>query len=180
MGLTKPCLGKPEAHVWNSAQLVKQLEAVTLALTDGLISLDVVSLFTRVPISVTLELFPEATVKLFEFVLTSTYFSYKGFFFEQVEGVAMGFPLSPVIANFFMEFFEQRALEQSPLKPLLYHRYVDDTLLIWNYGQAALEDFIDILNNNYESIKFTVEQEQDGKLPFLDILLMRRSGGKLS
>lgn len=76
---------------------------------DLLISLDVVSLFARVPLKPISELltplFPEATVKLFEYILQSTYFTYNGCFYEQVEGVAMGSPLSSVIADFSMEIF---------------------------------------------------------------------------
>jgi len=37
--------------------------------------------------------------------------------YEQTDGVAMGSPLSPVIANFFLERFEQCVLESARLKP---------------------------------------------------------------
>lgn len=158
----------------NSVQLVEQLD---VAPTDKLISRDIVALFTRMPISVALDLlsplFPESTVKMFEFVLRSTYFSYKGLFFE---GIAMGSLLSPVIANFFMEFFEQSAMEQASLKPLFYCRYVDETLLVWQHGQVALEEFVGTLYSTYDSIKFTVGQEQYGKVAFL---LIRSLDGKL-
>ena len=40
-------------------------------------------------------------------------------------------PLSPVIANFFMEDFEEKALNQATLKPTCWYRYVDDTFVIW-------------------------------------------------
>lgn len=89
-----------------------------------LVSLDVVSPLTRVPLMATLELLipliPDATIWMFEFVLTSTYFIYKGEFYEQVEGVAMGSPLPPVIADFFMEALDHNMLEKAPLKPLIY------------------------------------------------------------
>lgn len=51
----------------------------------------------------------------------------------------MGSPLSPTVADFFMEAFEARALEMAPLKPLLYKRFVDVTLLIWKHGQEELD-----------------------------------------
>ena len=47
-------------------------------------------------------------------VLTSTYFCVDGQFFEQTDGVAMGSPLSPVIATFYMEEFEKNAIETAP------------------------------------------------------------------
>ena len=62
--------------------------------------------------------------------LGSTYFVFDGTFFEQVKGAAMGFPLSPVVANLFMEAFEMRALESVALKPRIWVRYVDDTFVL--------------------------------------------------
>lgn len=69
-----------------------------------------------------------------------------GEFYEQVDGVAMGFPLSPVIAGFFMGAFEKQAIESAPLKPSLCRRYVDDTLVIWTYEKEALDSFVVHLN----------------------------------
>jgi hypothetical protein len=50
--------------------------------------------------------FDEVTLRLFHHILTSSFFSFNGQFYEQTNGVAMGSPLSPVIANYFMEYFE--------------------------------------------------------------------------
>jgi hypothetical protein len=51
-------------------------------------------------------------------VLTISYFSFADQFYEQFDGVAMGSPLSPVIANFFMEDFEKIAPYRTAHKPL--------------------------------------------------------------
>ena len=42
----------------------------------------------------------------------------------------MGSPLSPTIANLYMEYFESLALESSQLQPKLRLRYVDDTFVV--------------------------------------------------
>ena len=84
-----------------------------------LVSLDVSSLFTNVPVgeavSVIREklredetlgdrtiLSPERIAELLEMCLRSTYFSYGGNFYEQKEGVAMGSPVSAVVANLYI------------------------------------------------------------------------------
>ena len=42
------------------------------------------------------------------------YFSFQDQFYEQVEGVAMGSPVCPIVANLYMEYFEQKALSTAP------------------------------------------------------------------
>ena len=54
---------------------------------------------------------------LLEFCLTNTYFLFQGKYYEQVQGAAMGSPISPLIANIFMEEFEVKALSFIPHPP---------------------------------------------------------------
>ena len=91
----------------------------------------------------------------------------------------MGSPLSPVIANFFMEDFEKKAIEQATYKPVCWFRYVDDTFVIWPHGQEKLEDFLVHLSGLRNKIQFTMEKEEEGHLPFLDIDIYRKTDGSL-
>ncbi len=68
---------------------------------------------------------PDVICKHVEFCLRSTYFQVKDEYFNQVEGAAMGSPLSPIVANLFMEAFEKRALETAVIRPKVWLRYVD-------------------------------------------------------
>ena len=49
-------------------------------------------------------------LKLLGFWLHNTHFSFQNKFYEQVEGVAIGSPVSPIVANLYMEYFEGKAL----------------------------------------------------------------------
>ena len=59
----------------------------------------------------------EATKKLVDVFLRSTYFMFQNQFHEQIEGITMGSPLSLFISNLYMEEFEKRAIEYSLLNP---------------------------------------------------------------
>jgi len=119
-----------------------------------MVSFKVVSLFTKVQIVDSLELlshqFEDDMLALFKLVLTSTYFCFDGQFYEQIDGVAMGSPLSLVITNFFMENFE-KAIEQATHKPVCWFMYVGDTFVIWARGQEKLTEFLNHLNELHNS-----------------------------
>ncbi|GJQ64819.1 hypothetical protein Trydic_g6996 [Trypoxylus dichotomus] len=92
----------------------------------------------------------------------------------------MGSPLSPVVANIFMESFECVALEISELKPKAWFRYVDDSI-IWPHGRDTLDSFFGYLNSQHPDIKFTMEVEKNSVeiTPFLDVLVTQKPNGRL-
>ena len=64
---------------------------------------------------------------LFYFATTMSHFLFDGNFYDQIDGVAMGSPLGPVLANLFMAVNEKHWLESCPNPPSFYRRYdVDD------------------------------------------------------
>ena len=143
-----------------------------------------VSLFTNVPIVDSLLLlsqhFEDDVLVLFKHALTSTYFCFDGQFYEQTDGVAMGSSLSLVIANFFMEDFEKKAIEQATHKPVCWFRYVDDTFVIWPHGKEKLTEFHNHHSRLHNKIQFTMEkEEEDSHLAFLDLDIYKRMDGSL-
>ena len=116
---------------------------------------------------------------LLEFCLTSTYFTFQDKFYEQVEGAAMGSPISPIVANLYMEDFEMRALNTAPQPPLMWKRFVDDTCVIIKAAQQ--QSFLNHINSIDKNIQFTSEEPRlDGSIPFLDILLTPSEDGKIT
>jgi hypothetical protein len=66
----------------------------------------------------------------------------------------MGSPLSPVIANLFMEEFEKKALATATLKPGFWFRYVDDTLSSCSHALDNLQKFLDHINSLHLIINY--------------------------
>ena len=98
-------------------------------------------------------------------------FQFEGKLYEQVDGVAMGSPLGPLMANAFMCKIEKQ-LERENKLPIFYKRFVDDTLSAMPDPEAA-SAFLETLNKSHPSIDFTMELEENGRLPFLGMDVIR-------
>ena len=189
-----PMVGKTPHHLQNSADLVNTLSQIRVDEDESLISFDVSALFTSVPVEESLTLIyeklaadpsladrtaisPQQVTDLLRMCLTTTYLKYDGSFYAQIEDAAMGSPVSPIVANLFMEDYEGKALEAYQDPPKYWGRYVDDGLAV--IKTAYIEPFTQHLNAQHTSIQWTCELEADGKLPMLDTLTTRMSDGSL-
>ena len=122
---------------------MNKLSSVILDDSEELVSFDVSALFTSVPVQESIRIIKERLTndtslqtrtsmsvdqitQLLEYSLTTTYFQYDGEYYQQTEGAAMGSPVSPIVANLFMEAFESKALSSYPTPPCFWGRYVDD------------------------------------------------------
>ena len=153
--------GHTSSHVKNSRHFTEMMGSVHVESDEIVVSFDVSSLFTNVPVGEAVSIIherlredgtlgdrtslsPERIADLLEMCLKSTYFSFGGNFYEQKEGAAMGSPVSAAVANLYMEFFEELALETVLTRPRLWKRYVDDTFCILRKGST--EELLHHLN----------------------------------
>ena len=107
-------------------------------------------------------------------------FRFNNKYYRQTDGLGMGLPLSPTMANIFLCYHEKRWLQDCPeeYKPIFYKRYVDDTILAFRQ-LSHVDKFLNFLNNQHDNIKFTCELENNRSIPFLDCRITREDG-KLS
>ena len=193
--ILKALVGTSSHHIQNTRDFIDQIKDVRLKDGESIMSYDVTSLFTSVPINLALDIIQQRLTEdedlhkrtrmntqqitsLLEFCLNSTSFMFQGQYYQQMEGAAMGSPLSPIITNIFMEHFEKQALESAPHPPSLWKRFVDDTFVILE--TAYKEEFFYHINSLDSHIKFTVENTRDdGSIPFLDTLIKPKNDGSL-
>ena len=93
----------------------------------------------------------------------------------QIDGVAMGSPLGPALANAFLVYHEKNWLEHCPVEygPLYYRRYVD-IFVLFNSAEH-LQCFYSYLNSRHLNISLTItiENEKDNRMSFPDVNIIR-------
>ena len=101
----------------------------------------------------------------------NVHFSYNHEIYIQRDGVAMGSPLGPVLAEILMVNLERLLVPKLNVYINFWRRYVDDTITFVKKG--SVEYLLSVLNNFHPNTKFTYEIEVELKLAFFDILLHR-------
>lgn len=192
--ILKPLSGYSDSHVTNTKHFVEITKDMKISDTDTLVSFDVESLFTNIPVNETLRIIEtrlhndnslsdrtklpiNIIMELLTLCTESNYFELEGQLFRQDEGMAMGSPLSPIFANIYMEEFEQKAIASAQFQPRVWLRYVDDVFAVWSHGEDKLVEFTDYLNTISPTIKLTTEKEHNNQLAFLDVNVIKVKDG---
>ena len=198
-----PLLPRMKTYVKNSADFSNKIANMQLEADEIMLSLDVENLYTNVSIEKAIEamrdkleenpdiLIPkegtgdamtiDSLDRLVKLCLSYSIFSFNEAIFRQIKGLAMGSPLSPTLANLFMSVLEDRLIRSCPVQIGHFWRYVDDCFVIIKRGQnnENLTLMLEHFNNGDPDIKFTMEVEEEGKIPFLDVLITRQGDGVL-
>ncbi len=152
-------------------------------------SLDVESLFTNIPLDETIEI---VTKKVFDkktqvnglsrtdfrelltLCTKGTVFLFNGNYYRQKDGVAMGSPLGPALANAFLCHHETSWIDECPLSfaPMFFARYVDDIFVLLR-SKDHIAKLAQYLSSKHPNIRFTYEEENENVLPFLDVNVFR-------
>nr|VZH93658.1 unnamed protein product [Spirometra erinaceieuropaei] len=169
----------------SSTHFLKKFKGVVIAPDEVMVSFDVVSLFTSIPKELAMKVINDLlerkydeegkpfkrkhVMELLDYCLR-TYFTFNGEIYEQIQGTPMGSPISGYLAEAVMQELEARVFQS--YKPKFWMRYVDDTFVILH--RDAKENFKRQLNSVFPQIQFTMEEEKDGVLPFLDVQVTRQ------
>ena len=105
-----------------------------------------------------------------------SFFTFNNKFYIQVDGVAMGSPLGPVLASIFLSHYEENGLNKYPIKfkSSFYRRYVDDIFALFESSESA-DSFGEYKSSKHQNINFTVEKENVSSLSFLDVKICRKN-----
>ncbi|XP_077516362.1 uncharacterized protein LOC144126209 [Amblyomma americanum] len=174
-----PLVGKGPTFIRNSFDFTEKVRDAVVEDDDIIVSFDVTSLFTSVPVDLAVDVCAAALqndeklsertpleaqdlLRLLKFCLKNTYFVFRGSFYKQVHGTAMGASISVTAANLTMEAIENRALASFHPRPNVFLWYIDDCFCI--VKKDALAAFTRHINSMEKAIQFTVEEEWFDKL----------------
>jgi len=182
-----------EYSIKNSKEFLTKIKHIDVNKDDLILSLDVVSLFTNIPISPFLNILENTIKKLPNFtteqlndiksithtLLLNNQFQFDYEYYKLKDGCPMGSSISPIIAEIFLSQFEIDYVKTYKYTPKFYCRYVDDVFMVWEHGEHNLLTFIEYLNSCYPSINFKLELMCNNSINFLDINISIDSNSKL-
>ncbi|XP_033182429.1 uncharacterized protein LOC117153005 [Anabas testudineus] len=188
-----PLFGNTDHHIHNSEDFTAKVRDLELDTDETMVSFDITSLFTSIPttdaltsvkrrleeessLSTRTNLSPDQICLLLDLCLNTTYFTYRGD--KKRHGCAMGSPVSPIVANLYIEEVEKKALNSFPgTTPTHWFRYADDTWV--KIKIQEVQSFTDHINSVDTNISFTREDTKDNRLAFLDCAVIIGTGGRL-
>ena len=175
----------PECNINSSTKSVRDsLKDITMDEGSELVSFDVTSLYTNVPVSEAIQICAdlmyngdnvvppvskETFIKLLEMSSCNVILSTHDGFYRQTDGLAMGSPPAPHLANAWMSQFDSVIKGSSKL----YTRYMDD--IVCDKKTDEVDQQLESNNNLHQNLTFTMEREQDGKMVHLDMLMLHRN-----
>jgi hypothetical protein len=112
----------------------------------------------------------EVLLSLSKICMEQNIFQFREKFYRQKTGTTIGNSASPLIAEFFMKSFENDVKSEDWF-PRIWFRYVDDVFAV--VKREMLDDVLVKLNSFHQTIQFTSEVEEEGKIPFLDLSVSR-------
>ena len=195
--LIQPTLNKNNIRVKNSSSFVEEAKTWTIAPNEKQVSFDVIALYPSVNVKLAIEAImrllqnDEVDVslrtklsmndirKLLEVSLSICYFVWDNKFYKIDDAGPIGLSLMVVVAEGYLQFLESKAIQiaiNTNVAPKTYLRYVDDSHARFA-DENQIEEFREILNSQDPKIQYTVEHEENGSLPFLDVNVINNGGG---
>ena len=178
-------LSESQYTIKNSKTFKKRLKKMRIHSGYKMESFDVVSLFTNEPLDETIGIIikhiydkkqintdtPKKEMRELLYLCNkNVHFTLNNKTFLQVDGIAMGSPLGPGLANIFMVELERNITPSLSSDILLSKRYVDDT--IGFIKLTSINKVLQTLNSYHANIKFSIEIESENKISFLDVVLI--------
>jgi len=113
---------------------------------------------------------PDQTIRqMIRFIMENNYFSFQDTKWKQIDGLAMGTSCAPILANIYAAFWERKHNVMRQPGVLLYNRYIDDILCVFQGTRKELMDFLEKIQLGSLTINWSFSSK---KKEFLDVEIM--------
>ncbi|XP_049805216.1 uncharacterized protein LOC126248349 [Schistocerca nitens] len=170
----------------NTFELIDKIKDVHIPPTARFASLDIVNLYTNIPIQDTINIIKNnllrhkklSMAEIYEFielltlVLSYNYFRFNNKIYKQKDGLVMGSSLAGKLADIYVNHLEHTFFKTNShinSKIICYKRYVDDTIILFDGTNEEIDTLATKLSSMHSNIKFTVERESNNSINFLDL-----------
>ena len=118
-------------------------------------------------------------MKITQTIISQNYFQFQDTIYLQKEGLAMGASTSSILSEIYLQHMENTTVPELLEKHIIkgYFRYVDDILLVYIDNPTSIHNVLDEFNNLTPKLKFTLEEEQNNQINFLDITIKKNHKG---
>jgi hypothetical protein len=180
---------KSDFYIRDSFSFMEFITNVTVPSGHIMISLDVVSLFTKTPILMVKKMVRQRWDKIKSFTnipslrfiqmldlcTQNCYFTFHDTTYRQKFGTPMGSSISPIAVEFVMDYIleiaKKKMRDKYAVELCVMKKYVDDLFLL--IPSELVNETVATFNEVNSHIQFTCEVEKEHKLPFLDMCIIR-------
>jgi hypothetical protein len=175
-------------NIHNSMNLIADLQEIDMSGNVRLCSFDIKNIYSNISTQDINKVIIDIAKKnhlhndviqeveqLTNLIIEQNYFEMDSKFYHQSEGLAIGAPSSALLAEIYLQSLEHNQILHLLLKHkiLSYRRYVDDILITYDTTNANINNTLSDFNKLHHKIQFTIENELNNQINFLDIPILR-------
>jgi len=180
-------------NVKNTTQLMKDLTEIPQGHCMKFASFDINNMYSNIPTSELTTILYEMCKKndvddktrrdimsIAQTVINLNYFQFQDTTYIQNEGLAMRAPTSSILSEVYLQHLENTTIPQLLEKHSVkgYFRYVYDILLAYiDDPNNDIHSLLNEVNSLTPKLRFTLEEEQDNHIHFLDITITKNPKG---
>jgi hypothetical protein len=182
-------LSLPNTYVtYNSTTLAHDLTKIKITESSRLATFDIKDLYVNIPIEETVHItkvllennkINDNTLSqaclLLETIMKQNYLQFDQNIYQPRKGIAMGSPISGLIAEIFLQYYEQHIVKNNLDSNIItyYNRYVDDILVIYDSQKTNINNILNFMNSLHKGLEFKATEETNGNISFLDLMITR-------
>jgi hypothetical protein len=179
----------------NCTQLANELIQLNITETTKMVTLDIKDLYVNIPITETIQIMKTQLNKnkinkdtiaqaalMLDTILRQNYLKFNNKLFQPQKGVAMGSPISGLVAEIFLQHHEDKLLKSilDTKKIIFYNRYVDNVIIIYDERLTNSNEILNHINNIHPELHFKATNEENNNISFLDLLITKENNNFLS